>query len=117
MAKAREQVQRDNAIIRAKLRGQSWTKIAEDAGVTEDRCRQVFRDWKENNPTLRHHDPVEIVDELLLELTGMKEQLAEVDTANKAEQIAAINARRAVLHDITGLLMATGTLPRDLGQL
>jgi hypothetical protein len=59
---SREKTNRDNEIVAARMRGQSWTTIAANYGLSERQCQQILADYRASHPRLRQRDPIEIVD-------------------------------------------------------
>lgn len=114
-----EQADRNQEIVAAHLRGLSFEEIAGTYNLTSVRCKQIFAEWKAANPSLRHHDPLDIADDMLNGFQADIEQLAYQSMSHKSEtaQVAAVKARAAVRARIIGLLQAMGVLPNDLGQL
>jgi DNA-binding Lrp family transcriptional regulator len=111
--------QRNSEIVAAKLRGIPWSTISETFGVSPRQCKNIMKQYRETNPTLRHHDPVDIVDELLEGYQGIIEELALVSARsnNDAVRVGAINAKMSAYGKVAELLQAIGVLPHDLGQL
>src|SRR5256885_12552122 len=62
---AREQVERNLMIVSERARHVPVSAIAKKYGLTERRVRGIIAEWRAQNPTLRAHDPIEIIDELL----------------------------------------------------
>lgn len=114
-----QQFERNVKIVLARHRGASYATVAEKHGLSVIQCKRIVKAFREANPTLRHQNPVEIVDEML---EGYMADLNDLnDVVEKAEHEAAktgaINARRQVREKITELLQAVGALPHDLGTL
>lgn len=116
---ASQQAHRNAEIVSARLRNLPWASIANMYDLSERRCKQVFDEYRRENPTLRHHKPVEVVDWLLDGYEGCLEELAIVSntTAHDSSRVGAINGRMTALRQIAELLQAIGVLPHDLGQL
>jgi hypothetical protein len=114
-----EQYERNLAIVAARCRRVPWTQIAREHGISVRRGKRIFEEWRELNPTLRHHDPVEIVDELLYGYQATLEDLEKVaaTTQNDANRIGALNAKMRCYREIAELLQAIGALPNDLGTM
>lgn len=114
-----EQAQRDADIVAARLRGLGWAQIARTYGLTVRRVQQIFAAWRQENKTLRHQDPLDIVDELLEQYQGAAEELAlvAVNADNTSARVGAIRARMEAMKNIAELLQAVGVLPKDLGTL
>lgn len=115
-----EQYRRNLEIVMDRARGKTWPDIAELHGVSVRRARQIHTAWRAEYRTLRHHDPMEIVDDMLDGFTADLADLTKV--VEKAPdgspaQVGAINARRAVRKDILILLQAIGVMPNDLGTM
>jgi hypothetical protein len=115
---AREKTNRDNEIVAARMRGQSWTTIAANYGLSERQCQQVLQDYRASHPRLRQRDPIEILDDMLDAYQGAQEELAEISATTKhdATRVGAIRTRLDALAAQTNLLMLVGVLPRDLGH-
>lgn len=117
-----EQVDRNLAVVTERTRGDGWADIANRHGLTIRRCKQIHAEYRTSNPTLRHHDPVEVVDELL---EGYAADLKELSNAHDravaagtmSVQVQAINARMGARAKIAELLQAIGVLPHDLGTM
>jgi hypothetical protein len=114
-----EQANRNAEIVAGKMRGLSWSQLAASYGITIRRCQQIFAEWREENPTLRHHDPIEIADDLLDGYTADIEELVLIAATSDqdAVRVGAINARMNARQRITELLQALGVLPNDLGEM
>lgn len=115
-----ERAERDAALVRDRLRGQSWPYLSSKYDLTVRACREVFDRWREQNqPTYQGRDPIHIVHSMLDRLESWVEQLAEVadSTASASVQINAINAQLNALTKTAELMQATGILPHDLGTL
>jgi hypothetical protein len=114
-----QQFERNVKIVLARHRGASYATVAQKHDLSVIQCKRIVKAFREANPTLRHQNPVEIVDEML---EGYMADLNDLnDVVEKAEHEAAktgaINARRQVREKITELLQAVGALPHDLGTL
>ena len=116
---AREKTNRDNEIVAARIRGQSWTTIAANYGLSERQCQNVLADYRASHPRLREPDPIEILDDMLDHYQGAQEEFAEISATSKhdATRVGAIRTRREALAAQASLLRAVGVLPRDLGVL
>ena len=116
---AREKTNRDNEIVAARMRGQSWTTIAANYGLSERQCQNVLADYRASHPRLRERDPIEILDDMLDHYQGAQEELAEISATSKhdATRVGAIRTRLEALAAQASLLRAVGVLPRDLGVL
>lgn len=115
-----EQFERNQQIVSQKVRGIPWSQIAREHGISIQRCQQIFAEWRESNPTLRTHDPVEIVDELLYGYQATVEDLAVLaakPTINDAVRVGAHNSKMKAYREMAELLQAIGALPNDLGTL
>jgi hypothetical protein len=111
--------QRNNEIVAAKLRGLSWPVVADTFGISVRQGQQIMRQYRESNPSLREHDPVEIVDNILDGYQGTIEELALIsaNSRNDSVRVGAINAKMAAMTKTVELLQAVGVLPHDLGEL
>ena len=116
---AREKTNRDNQIVAARMRGQSWTTIAANYGLSERQCQNVLADYRASHPRLRERDPLELLDDMLDHYQGAQEELAEISATSKhdATRVGAIRTRLDALAAQASLLRAVGVLPRDLGVL
>jgi hypothetical protein len=114
-----EIAQRNEDIVAAKARGLSWSQIAASFDMGTTRCQEIVREYREANPTLRHHDPLDIVDELLEGYAADISELVMIgaEAKNDNSRVGAINSRAHIRGKITELLQAIGVLPNDLGQL
>jgi hypothetical protein len=115
-----EQVQRNMKIVRMRVRRRPWWKIAEDTDLTIRRCQQIFEEWKGTNPTLRTHEPVKIVDEILYGLEATIEDLAEMIADDKNSTLVKLGAQNSKLRayrEMAEILQAIGALPNDLGTI
>ena len=117
-----ERVERNLAIVERRMRGDRWEDIANDHGVTIRRCKQIVEAYRASNPTLRHHDPVEVVDELLegyaADIRALNETYDKANLANNVSgAVGAVNARMNARERIAELLQAIGVLPHDLGTM
>jgi hypothetical protein len=117
-----EQVERNLRVVHRKMRGEFWEDIAKDEGITVRRCKAIMLEFRQTNPTLRHHDPVEVVDELLegyaQDIRDLVAQYEKADTeGNRNAAVGSINSRMAARERITALLQGIGVLPQDLGTM
>jgi hypothetical protein len=114
---AREKTNRDDQIVAARMRGQSWTTIAANYGLSERQCQNVLADYRASHPRLRERDPLELLDDMLDHYQGAQEELAEISATSKhdATRVGAIRTRLDALAAQASLLRAVGVLPRDLG--
>lgn len=114
-----ERIQRDAQIVAARMRGLSWGQISATYGVSERRCREIHKAYREEHKTLRHFDPLEIVDDLLEGYQGTIEELAMIaaTTAGDNARVGAINSKMVAMEKMSRLLQDIGVLPHDLGQL
>jgi len=119
MATSAMLIPRNAEIVQARIRRLSWTTIANTYGVSERQCQQIVHDYRATQPTLRDHDPLEIVDDILEGLEGAIEELAVVShtTASDQVRVSAINAKLAAQKQIVAILQTVGVLPNDLGSL
>ena len=115
---AREKTNRDNEIVGARMRGQSWTTIAANYGLSERQCQQILEDYRASHPRLRQRDPLELLDDMLDQYQGAQEELAEISatTRHDATRVGAIRTRLQALEAQANLLMLVGVLPRNLGH-
>lgn len=116
----KEQYERNLDIVAMRVRGKPWSVIAAKHNLKVRRCQYIFAEWKSLNPTLRHHDPIDIVDELLYGYQAVLQDLAEdVDKAppGSAQRVGANNSKLRAYREMAELLQAVGALPNDLGTL
>lgn len=111
--------ERNNKIVALKARGFTVPAIAEYFSLSTAQIESILRDWRQSNPSLRHTDPLEIIDEMLHGYQADMQQLGEIAESTTSGNIAvgAINARMAARDRIIALLQSTGVLPHDLGKL
>lgn len=116
---ATSMAQRDEEIVAAKMRGLTWVQISRTYGISASRCKAVHANYREANPTLRHKDPVEIVDDLLEGYQASIEELALISamSTNANARVGAINSKMVAYGKVSELLQAVGVLPHDLGHL
>ena len=114
-----ERTARNCEIITARIRGLSWATIARTYGLSERQCQQILRDYRGTNPTLRHHDPLDIIDGVIEGLQGAIEELALISATTRSDsvRVSAINAKLNVHAQIVKTLQTIGVLPNDLGVL
>jgi hypothetical protein len=96
---ARQKIDRDNQIVAARMRGQSWTTIAANYGLSERQYQQVLADYRASHPRLRERDPLELLDDMLDHYQGAQEELAEISATSKhdATRVGAIRTRLEAL--------------------
>lgn len=114
------QYERNMKIVAAKIRRTPWSEIAKEHRLTKRRCQQIWDQWRAVNPTLRDHDPIEIVDELLYGYQATLEDLEATVQASDTDspvRVAALNGKLRVFREMAELLQAIGVLPNDLGTL
>lgn len=114
-----QQYERNMDVVADRIRSIPYAKIAKKHGLTIRRCEQIFHDWKSHNPSLREHDPILIVDELIMGYQSTIEDLAikAADGASDMVKIRAMQAKLSAYADLTKLLQAVGVLPNDLGTM
>jgi hypothetical protein len=114
-----EREERNQELIRDRLRGQSWSYLSEKYNIQVRVCQHIYKQWRdENAPTYQGRDPIAIVHSMLDRLEAWVEQLAEIaDEAEGNVRISAINAQLNALTRTAELMQATGLLPHDLGTL
>ena len=110
---AREQVCRDDEIVKARMRGMTWPTIANRFGLTERRCQQVMAEFRESHPTARSRSPLELLDEVLEGYEAAREDFAEIaaTTTHDATRLGAIRSSVAVLEEQVNLLINLGIVP------
>lgn len=114
-----QQYDRNMRIVEARIRNKPWSGIAKAEGLTIRRCQQIFGEWAATNPTLREHDPVAIVDELLRGYQAVIEDLSVEAATSKmdAVRVGAHNSKLRAYREMAELLQAIGVLPNDLGTM
>ena len=115
---ARAKVARDDLIVEARLRGRSWISIASEHDLSDRQCQAIFAEWRAANPSARHRDALELLDELLEGLQGVQEECAEIaaTTGHDGTRLGAIRTRMDALNQRAVLLNMVGVLP-DLSTL
>ncbi len=110
---AREKVARDDRIVEARLRGRSWPRIAAEFDLTQRQCQAILAEWRKANPSARHKDALDLLDDLLEALQGIEEELAEVawTTAHDGVRLGAVRSRITVLGERANILAMVGVLP------
>lgn len=75
--------------------------------------------YRNSNPSLRHRDPIDVLDEMLERYEGAQDALASIasSTAHAATRVGAIRTSLDALRMQTDLLIGVGVLPRDLSGL
>jgi hypothetical protein len=116
---AREKACRDDEIVKARMCGRSWRGIAADHSLSERQCQAVMKEYRESNPTLRHRDPLELLDEMLERFEGAQDQLAEIaaTSPHDATRVGAIRTALDAMRAQAQLLAAVGVLPRELREV
>ena len=116
---ALDRVQRNDEIAAAVARGLSYASIARSYGLSAKQVRRIHEEWREQNPTIRKQEAVEIVDRLLEGYTADIEELALVSATSQSDsaRVASINARMMARDRIRDLLQRMGVLPQDLGKI
>lgn len=116
---AAEQYVRNENVVAARIQRRQWADIAQEYGLSTRRCKQIYAEWQSANPTMRHNDPVEIVDELLTGYDRILSELAAVvkKTENDNARVGALNSMRATYREMAELLQAINVLPQNLGDL
>lgn len=113
---------RNLEVVSDRMRGDSVEVVANKYGLSGQRIRGIMAEYRESNPTLRHHDPVDIVDELLdgytADLRALNDTYDQAAKGNNLNaRIGAVNARMTARARIAELLQAIGVLPHDLGTM
>lgn len=119
--RAAQQALRDTLIVVRKGQGWTWEVIAEEAGISVSAAKRAYAAKRDAMPDLLEEDPMEIVRRLVegfLSSIGDFEQMA-VAYAEKhpPAAVGAKNGADRARRDLAELLQATGTLPKELGQL
>jgi transposase-like protein len=116
---ALERVNRNDEIAAAVARGLSYATIARSYGLTAKQVQRIHHEWREENPSIRRAEAVEIVDRLLEGYTADIEELAllSATTQSDSARVASINARMMARGQIRDLLQRMGVLPKDLGKI
>jgi hypothetical protein len=116
---AEDRARRNRQVVAARARGLSWDSVASTYGLSVRRCEEIWSEYRRGQPKLKEIDPVDVIEEMLLQYDGAAEELALVAaTADQgATRVGAIRTRLQVLLQKTELMQATGVLPNDLGRL
>src|SRR5687767_11736920 len=116
---ARQRADRNAAVFEARARGFAWARIANEHGITERQAQRIFSEQRRNEPSLTARDPVETVEELLLNYEAAIDELAALahGTGHDGTRLGAIRARVEVLNLRVNLLQALGVLPSDLRHI
>ena len=114
-----EQYERNMQIVAQRIRRVPWSQISKEHGCTIRRCQEIFEEWRDQNPTLRHSDPQEIVDELLYGYQSVIEDFEKLATTadQDSARVGALNGKLRAFREMAELLQAIGALPNDLGTL
>lgn len=113
---AREQVRRDARIVADRARGLTWPTIAERHGLSERRCRTIWKTRVSGLDDLGERDLVATLRDAIANLDAVIEDCALLAerTANDSVRLGAIKARMAAMSEKLGLLQRCGLLP-DFG--
>jgi hypothetical protein len=117
---ASEKVERDRQIVSDRLKGLSWSQIAESHGLRERQARNIFSEWQKSGAArLESEDPAEVVFGLIERYRQVELDLALVaaDADNSAAQVGAHRARLDAIDRQVELMQASGLLPRHLGDI
>ena len=110
---AAEKVSRDSRVVADRVRGLTWVTIAQRHELSERHCRELWSEYRANQPSSSSVDPVAAAEEMLERFEAVVEDAALLSeaTANDAVKVAAIKLRLAGLKDQLELRMALGLLP------
>jgi hypothetical protein len=114
-----EKVRRRRQIVAFRARGIGWDNIAETFGVDESYARRIFKEYRDTQPRLKDVDPVDVIEEMIIQYRAAAEELAMIAASTKQDsvKVGAIRERLRVMEQTTQLMQATGVLPNDLGTL
>lgn len=113
-----DQYERNMRICAARVRNAPWSAIAAEHSLSVARCQQIFNAWADSNPTLREHDPLAIVDELLYGYQAVIEDCeSTVARSEGTVRVGALNTKMRAYREVAELLQAIGVLPNDLGTM
>lgn len=117
--KALTVAQRHATVVRLRARGRTWLHIAEQVGLSDRQCRQIWTDWvAQEKPLLEGLDALDYVTEQAARLEQQVEDLGEIaDTEKGSLKIQALNAQRQTMRELTELLQSTGLIPHNLGKV
>jgi hypothetical protein len=93
---SRQKVDRDNQIVRARMRGLSWATIAATCELSERQCQTILADYRASHPRLRERDPLELLDDMLVHYQGAQEELAEISATSKHDATR-VERRRSIV--------------------
>lgn len=117
---AEQQTERNLLIVGERARGVTVDEVARKYRVTDRTVRNVMAKWRDRNPTLRTHEPMDIVDEMLDGYAALiSDYEKDATTAGHGTAIA-VGARHGKLRAYrqrAELLQAVGVLPNDIGTL
>ena len=115
--RADEKVDRDARIVAERARGLSWGRIAQRHGLSERHCRAIWSTYRERNADLEAVDPLEAVQEALLQYEAVIDELAVLaeEAVQDAVRLGAIRSRLGAIEGRLGLMQAVGLLPAEHG--
>jgi len=118
---AARQALRDTLMLTRKAQGWTNGAIAAEAGISVTAAKDAMRNRRETLPDLLDQDPMEIIQNLLEQISASAGDLELMAVAySEAHPSAAVGAKKAAheaRRDLASLLQATGKLPKELGTL
>jgi hypothetical protein len=114
-----ERFLRNSQVVRERARGLGWAEISARFGLSDRQARRVVAEYRESRPHLHELDPIEIIEEALLQHDAAIEDLALLaqTTSHDGTKLGAIKGRLEALRAKLELMAAVGVLPRDLRRL
>lgn len=108
---------RDVEIWRGSCRGLLPSTLALTYGISEDSVRRIIRTQREKAAAGLNRNPVEVVEDYLLQLDAMIDELAAVSAQNDGSaRVSAITARLNTMKEKREVLQQV-VLPADLGVM
>lgn len=119
MPTAAETHKRNMEIVTAKARGLSAEVLATTFGIGARRVHQIVAEYRATMPSLRQHDPTEVVDDMLWGYQAAIEELALIASTTNSDtvKVQAVSKRTEVQEKVIALLQQLGHVPQDLGEL
>lgn len=119
---AEERVKRNLKIAADRAAGVSAPELALEWGISTRAIHEIAAKYRKLNPTLRNHDPVQIVDEMLEGYAADLSSLVKIQEKAMTDKhynaaIGAVNSKTAIRGRMAELLQAINALPHDLGML
>ena len=115
--RADQKVDRDTQIVAERARGLSWGRIAQRHGLSERHCRAIWSNYRTRSADLEAVDPLEAVQEALLQYDGVIDELAVLaeEAVQDAVRLGAIRSRLGAIEARLRLMQAVGLLPAGGG--